>query len=861
MHESIRQPKVMDPDGDVLHHYLLPWPGYTGLDQAREILKQFEKNRQDIEWRYFNGSDANAAQMAQACEPTKSACENATNMIDACNMGAATARGDIVVDATGKSVLSPGVAVTLDSPVDAAQRYFGLASDDFCDPTKTDVLGEFAKDHCVVRVFGGYDAGRCLIDFVDAGCGIPASTPAWEQSMLSLNRGFKKKQPIAIGKWGWGAAGCYQSADFSLLASSAPGSNEVMFTLVEHAFMAVEDAAPTFRYLTLKGELPQVRLPSWWNDLMMPGEGRRPSTIVRHFSYDAPLGDKGGKGFVGSVLDRLLPRPVLPIWAEYVHMKAGKKDAFTYEGMRSGGGRLVRGTLNRLTDYWRRKQKGIIVKKGGTDPLEIRHHDRFNVYLGDYDFGGRTGVCPAGRVEVEIFVGEPRPGQSEKDAIKGYVDPERCVLFHLDGQTHHEESSGLVRSPHAGANLAYVGGRCVVGVDCNNLTREAKFVLFGSSREQMKRSDLHKLLVERIVGALRSDLRLRQLDGEIATELRKTMKMPDRDEFAAHLEKYLEKHDLNFATLTRTKRKAVYVEEEQTRDGGRKVPAPIPEELPPRLLRWAVKKSTVTMYPGQTYSWTLETSAPASWWAPNDPLKSHLKVSTGKVHLTDTGSFQAGRIRCQFECPASLKPGTSAYIRAQIDYAPDFDLAPLVADLAVEVVAKPTKPETRTKTKGGVGVGTGTGTGGKRIVKVRVKKDEITEVEVDYLPPVPITFSKNPDIWSRLGWSRDASKPAFTLMVESGECTLYYNAEFRDLIDIRDAALKKHPGTEEKFIKEYEMKLVCEGLFMLNHDTYQDPDTKDAELNRIDKMNRATARVFAMDVRSELDLATLGMRP
>ena len=126
--------------------------------------------------------------------------------------------------------------------------------------------------------------------------------------------------------------------------------------------------------------------------------------------------------------------------------------------------------------------------------MKVRHYDYFDLDLGDHDFTGRTGVKPAGSVRVEIWVIQPSESQSDTDALRNLINPEHCVLFHLDGQTHAEERSTLVRSGavNRGADLAHVGRRCVVGVDCSNLTREAKFALFGSSREQMKSGELHK---------------------------------------------------------------------------------------------------------------------------------------------------------------------------------------------------------------------------------------------------------------------------------------------------------------------------------------------------------------------------------
>lgn len=852
---SLKQPLPDNPGKRVLHHYMMPWPGYTDITQSREILEQFEKLLgPDVEWHYFNGSDSSAAQMSQACDPTKAVCENVTNTMDACVLRAADEAGDLQRNPDGKWIVNPSTGLT--SPMEAVERYFGFSRDDFMNPDKIDDLGGFAKCHSVVRVFGGYDEEVCIVDIVDAGCGVAAKDDTWANTLLSLNRGFKALLLIAIGKWGWGAGGCYQNANMSLLASVVPGTDELMFTLVEKEWMSSEDRVPTFRYLTVKGRLPKIKVPTWWSDLMMPGEGHRPSTIIRHFTYQGALTRGSGDRSIGAVLDRLLPNPVLPVWSEYVHMMPGThRGAPSHAGNRRTG-RLVRGTFNKLRDSWRRKTLGLKVKKGGTDLIEVRHYDYFDIDLGDHDFGGRTGVKAAGAVRAEVWVVQPKENQTESDALRNLVNPDCCVLFHLDGQTHAEERSTLVRSPAVGrgADLAHVGRRCVIGVDCSKLSREAKFDLFGSSREHMKNGDLHKRLKQLLIQRLRHNEDLRRVDGEIAMERSKKLKRPDDKEFASALQQYLDKADFKFQTIQQTLKRRVKVIENQERStkGRPKPPPPIPPEVPPTTLRWKIQRNTVKMYPGQSYSWVLETSAPTTWWDPTNMGQSSLKIlAGGSVKFNGADSFKGGRLRCHFECPATAKVGDTGFIQAQIDYPPEYGLGALTAHLRVEVVEKQKPKPSGKSPKGGDPGGTG-----KKVVQVEVWKDELQKVDVPLFAPVPLSFSENKDLWDELQWGTRAAEPSFSLVIESGEAFVYYNKEFKDFLDVREKTVKKHPGTEDKFLKEYEMKLALEAIFMLNQATYEAYDMEKEERDRVHKMNRATARNLAMDVGRELDLET-----
>lgn len=841
MFDEVRQPTTKNPSKTRLQRYAAPWAGYDTWHQGRGFLRHYEQHATDgtVGYDPFNGSWSNSAQMSVAVDPIKTAIEVGTNMQDAENTQGAIEAGDPV----------RGVGAAR-SPREAAARYFDVQPDDLMDldVIKAKKLNDWAKDNLVIRVFAGEPGSTdtCVIDFIDSGCGIPATEEAWRGSILSLNRENKRDILLAIGKHGWGAAGAFQNADLSFLGSAVPGTDLVAFTVVEKFFRNSWDKVPTFQFLTVDGKIPVVKRPSWW----------KWSTMVRHIGFRAPFTALSGENSLLGQLDRHLPEPVLPIWTETVWMREGElNDCVTLPGHRRPG-RLLRGTMNKCRDSWKRTEAGefdgSVEDKAKNELSRMRFYEDYFIDLGDYDFGGREGVCPAGTVTANLYVLDVKKDYT----YKTFVDPKKPVLFVLDGQTHGEQFASLIASTSHGAGYSYVAKRAVLIVKCDGLTRESKFVLFGSSREQMRQNGLFKKMIEELIGRLKSDENLKALNLEMAIESRKDLPIKTDDDFVDALEKYLQKQDIKFNTLQRkrTRKVAAWQDIEREVEDGRdepKKPKPIPSKIPPTFLRWAVKRPMVKMWPGQRYSFVLETDAPPDWYQPDDPAKSRIQVMGTLLHFRGSDRPKGGRIRCYFECPDTCKPGQKGLIHAQLTF-PRGEFAPLQAQLNVEVVAKPQK---RTRTNTGDGKGDGDDNGGrkrKETVRVQVKVDKTTTVDVPLMDAVPLTLTEHEDKWAELRWARDETA-SFSICYDGTFATVFYNPQNRWILESRDALIKKHAGMEERFDKLLRLKLVLEGIFCLNHGYHQDTTTDHEILDSVKHINEATLRNLAMDVRTEID--------
>lgn len=839
-HDEVRQPMTEKPAKTRLQRYATPWAGYESWHQGRGFLRHYEQHATDgtVGYDPFNGSWSNSAQMSVAVDPIKTAIEVCTNMPDALHALGAKEAGD--------DVRGPGAP---QSPREAAARYFDVQPDDLMnhDVIKAKNFNDWARDNAVVRVFAGDPSSgdSCVIDFIDSGCGIEATEDAWRNSILSLNRENKREILLAIGKHGWGAGGAFQNADLSFLGSSVPGSDLVAFTIVEKFFRNSWDKVPTFQFLTVDGKIPVVKRPSWW----------KWSTMVRHIGFRAPFTALSGENSLLGQLDRHLPEPVLPLWTETVWMREGTLEGcVTLPGHRRTG-RLLRGTMNKCRDSWKRTEAGEfdgdVEDKAKNELTRMRFYEDYFIDLGDYDFGGREGVCPAGTVTANLYVLHTK----KEYTYRTYVDPKKPVLFVLDGQTHGEQFASLIASTSHGAGLSYVAKRAVLVVKCDGLTRESKFVLFGSSREQMRQNGLFKKMIEELIGRLKSDENLKALNLEMAIESRKDLPIKSDDDFVEALEKYLQKQDLKFSTLQRKRTRKVpgWEQVEREVDDGRrkpKKPKPIPSQIPPTILRWAVKRPMVKMWPGQRYSFVLETDAPPDWYQPDDPAKSHIQVMGTLLNFRGSDRPKGGRIRCYFECPDTCKPGQKGLIHAQLTF-PRGEFAPLQAQLNVEVIKKP-DPRVRPPTDGD---GKGDGNGGnkrKETITVRTKVDKTTTVDVPLMDAIPITLTEHEDKWAELAWPRDETA-SFSVCWDGTFAAVFYNPQNRWLVESRQALLKKHAGMEARFDQLFRLKLVLEAIFCLNHGYHQDTSTEIDILRPVQKINEATMRSLAMDTRTEIE--------
>ena len=846
--QTIRQ---VGKDGkSATHHYALPWIGFTDWRDARRRLDHFEKNfKGKIEWVPFNDSESNDGPMSLNAFPGRAFIERVTNEGDAC------------LELKARNAQPPMPS----SPAEAVAEWYNVKPGALATGMDEAAIRTFAQNSVTVTAFVGEakDSKNCVLDARDHGIGLTGDE--MPNTILSLNRGLKKSKPYLTGKHGQGASSTYQYSDLTLIVSRKVGAMKVAFTLVEGAW-AENAKTPTYRYLKVDGKIPEVDM----------GDAEfRHGTLVRHIGYTAAdlFGVFTEKSLYG-LLYRSLAEPVFPVWLEmYSLAKEGKaKGLPVFTGYRRFG-RVIIGTVNALERAWERTKTipedaeprpddgdeapedegGEADDGGGAEERARILHRAAEVYeLPEWDFGGRVGTIKLGRVSFNYWVADPKGRKSKEgkskerkpqDVIRSWVDPDKTIIMTLDGQTHAEESASYVTgSGPRSAKLWAVGKYMVVQIDCNGLNPVAKYEMFTSTREHAKETPIKKMILEELVRRLQLDKKLSELNVTLAaTNIQQTGDVKEKT--AALIKKYLKAAGVSFEQLVRKVEKWVEVDEE--RPSGRIKPelVPIVAQEPPTFVRWRFKGTSFSLHPGDKYAFTFETDAPAFYWLPGDPAASKIKVTAQGLTYLGTGEMKGGRVKCHFSLPADAPIGSKRMIQVQLDAAPG---QALTSVLPIEVVAKPPKKPKPTPTPED-------GTpepGSDRMVKVKIRRRDLSEVDVPVIPPIPVR--RDDPAWSTLGWPIDPSRVGFSIRLTNGRIQLYYNAEFPPFLDLRHKMSKK--SLEEEFVRRYELKLVLHTIFSLNYDFVDEDQFMEEQRKLLRNVLCATAESLALATKAELEL-------
>jgi hypothetical protein len=851
---TVEQPDPTGKRKPQKQEYTLPWAGFTSWRDARLRLQHFEKNfKGQIKWAPFNDSTSNDGPMSLNAYPGRAFIERVTNEGDA----------NLEAKALGHSGPLPT------SPTQAAAKWFGLDDKAMTTGLSDEEIRDLALRTVTVTGFVGENGNDSIFDARDYGIGLTGSE--MPGTILSLNRGNKKTKTWLTGKHGQGASSTYQYADLTLIASRKIGSSKVAFTFVEGAWDSengVQAKTPTYKYLTIDGKVPEIEVPL---------EDFPAGTLVRHIGYvAAELSNPIGERSLYGLLMRSLAQPIFPVWLQMYSLKPMKSKKYpTLPGFRRYG-RLIRGTVNSLERAWNNTLKtkptdAADVADANNDAeaeddadadadaddaksdesigTRILHRASEYYQLPEWDYGGREGVGELGKVKMTWWVADPAsrlPGRgirTAQDVVRNWVDPDKTILMTLDGQTHAEESRAIVTGQH-GAKLWAVGKYMVVQIACDELNPKAKYQMFTSTREHAKETPVKKMILEELVRRLSFDKKLEDLNVKLAAaDVKQT---GDKDgSITALIKKYLKVAGISFEQITRKVEKWTEVEEEQevraTRE--KKELIPIAAVEPPTFVRWRFSGTSVKLFPGQRYSFVFETDAPPAYWNPADQTVSAIKVLAHGVSYVGAGEMRGGRVRCHFECPLNAVVGSKGYIQVQLDFSNE---ASKPHRLPVEIVPKPPyKPrpfhdDKKEDDKGET----------KKMIKVKVRKKDFSEVDIPILDPIPVRQSDT--AWNTLGWPHDPGRVGFSIRAVSGKIQLYYNAEFPPFLDLRHRMSKK--SLEVEFVKRYEMKLVIHTMFTLNYDFIDEDEFPEEQKKRVRNLLCATAESLALATKSELEI-------
>lgn len=826
---TVNQPDPKGKKGPKKQTYALPWAGYQGWRDARARLQHFEQHAKGkVDWALFNDSDSNDGPMSINAYPGRAFIERVTNEGDAnLQRHAMTHQGPLPK-----------------SPADAAALWFNLGPGALARLDR-DEGRELAERTVTVTAFVGdsSDPKDCILDARDYGIGLTGAE--MPDTILSLNRGFKKSTPYLTGKHGQGASSTYQYSDLTLIASRKVGARKVAFTLVEGTWDRKNGElpkTPTYRYLTIDGKVPEIELSE---------EAFPVGTLVRHIGYKASnlFGTLGEQSLYGQLM-RSLAEPLFPIWYQMYTLRPGTAYGYPVAPGYRRYRRLIRGTVNTLERAWAASlksegpQQAAEIEEDEDEPKAKLLHRASEYYqLPKWDLGGREGIIELGRVKINYWVADPA-GRRPQDVVKNWVDPEKTILMTLDGQTHAEESKNFITG-QTGAQLWAVGKYMVVQIDCNGLDYRASYELFPSTREHAKDTPIKAMIMEELVRRLGFDTKLAELNVHMAAADIK-QPMDEAENISKLIKKYLKNMGVSFEQFKHRLVKWTEVDVEKEVPVSKPQPAPIEPQEPPTFVRWKFGGTVIKLYPGQKYSYVFETDAAPSYWNPADPSTSKIKVLSYGIRYVGAGEMLGGRVRCHFECPEDQTVGAKGFIQVQLDYAIGQSKHHRVP---VEVVEKPkprpkpepTPPNDKELDDGGELTKT---------VTVKIKKKDFTEVEIPVVKPIPV--GQTDPTWLTLGWPLDPHRVGFSIRSVSGRVFLYYNKEFPPFLDLRRQMSKK--SLEGEFQRRYEVKLILHTIFTLNYDFVDEDEFKDEQRKQVRDLLCATAESLALATKSEIEI-------
>jgi len=755
------------------------WP-----DALKRVTAFLEANAGEVVWVPINNNVNNDGPTSiNACRK-RSLAERLTNGIDAVIERALWSR-------------DPNEPLPT-SPCEAVEQFFGITPETIAFGWSDSRIRELANSSVQFRAFPNEET----FDIRDFGIGIlPEDMPG---TILSLNRANKQGKHYLTGKHGQGAANTFQFSQLTVIASRHVESDEVGFTLVRqswHNADGSERRTPSYEYMTMGGKIPRLKAPK---DFLC-------GTLVRHVGYGNLLFGRQGQNSIYGLSQRMLVNALLPVVTEVCSseptQESGNPRARYYPHLHVAKGSIHQ--LNRNQHYTLHGSK--------KDYNKIRAHNVFSYHLGNYDFGGFNGKIDIGTVRFAYWVmcdqkrkeGETRPSQ---DAVKNFADPFNPIMFTLDGQNHGEEPRALITAErHAG--LWSVGKWTIVQVDCNDLHPRAVYDLFTSTRERTKDTPIKKMIEDALVSWLANDEQLQEWNIRLASGKEKTDDTEKQDSWIAKLDEHLNR----IVDLPKIRRRRMKIEKGQ-KPRGRKTLEPIFPQNPPTFVRWGINNDLTTnqqfarvrMYPGQVYSWNLETDAPADYWHPDGrkPKSEIVLVSDNLVLFKGGENMKGGRVRCRFECSDDMSPGDTGLVLARLYDPKSRSPIPIsTAELHIEVVAKPDDGKPGGKRKNG-------------------GDDNNTETWVEevfnILQPEPIT-RENHDTWTSLEWGNDVSKAGFALKKLGGQFHLFYNAEFPEFLDLKRCL--EPFGLTDAFVDIFELNLVVHAAIALNNNDLPDEDS------------------------------------
>lgn len=558
------------------------------------------------------------------------------------------------------------------SPRDAAARYFELPLEGMADwdTRKGDSRKRLMEVALLSKllVHPGSRNDEATLVYLDQGAG--QHPAAFEDTVLSLQRGLKADIPYLAGQFGHGAG---LTLNFSnggqiiigrrhpeLLADDQ--EDLVGLTVVQKKRASeVHSSLPAYLYAVEKEtgkplafEASALSDPRW--------HGLRRICIDYEIGPVAKkVGDRASGGLYDH-LNNLLPCPILPF-------------ALRDERADSPQWRYMKGVTARLTSRAR-----SWAPKDRKNPINVT--GPFSTTI-DVTASADDGQ-DYGTVVVTAWVVEQENTGKGNDL---YGPARAAETWSLTGQMHEAFSRD-----HFGQkpiDLDALRNHLKVNVECDGLTVDAKSDIFTTSRQGTAERRAKRALRDAIDSVLANNQDLRVRDQEIKEEaLRRATEGADKElEKALSDFQHLFERDVEIRVGGSGKRK-----KKKRKKSGKKPPVipPLPPIAPlnsePTFLRFRkVVKKRIRVQPGATASIQLEADAVDGYFPDAEQVQFSTVPDLGStVRIFARERLSGGRLRVHFRAAADAAPG-SAMLTATC--LPASSEGPLTDSIELEIVA------------------------------------------------------------------------------------------------------------------------------------------------------------------------------
>ncbi len=650
------------------------------------------------------------------------------------------------------------------TPREAVQAWFGVPAAGL--HKLSDVARrKLAQNSVTLALTPGDGRAKRTVMVADKGLGLTAEQ--MPRTILSLNAENKIDKFYLAGAFGQGGSATFASSDYTLIASrSAKSAGTIAFTVVKlEPPQGIK--LGTYVYLTVSGNVPTTSdIPDAFGEF---------STVVKHFGYDlddypSPLGPNSLYGRAQSTLFE----PVLPFW---------------FENKVHGYSRTIKGSRTALNGA---KDEDEEERKLSADsPL-------FFADLGEY-----------GQIGIEYWVLEP----SAKFAPnKAYVNGSKPIVLTINGQTHAEWSANILRKD---AELMHLASRMVVHLDCNQLSFDAKRVLFVSNREESRKGLVQNLILQELLGALKADEKLAELE-----EQARLAGMKEKDENA---EREVRKEVarmlrlFGFAASEDAGDKKSKDSKEKGPGGENKKPRPKPEPIqlnePPSFVE-LVGDDPIEFYPGQRRYLRVRTDAHSKYHDSSDLTKSRFSflVDGDEVKPSGSSELRDGHMRVIFAANPEAGVGSSGKLTVEL------------------------RPPSRATLSSSIGY---------QIVDTPPAKPSGAKIDLPNIDCQPVE-SKESEEWVSLGWPDDVTEVASDYFYEQAKDTLRirYSTLFPRYKSVRDQLSGRDAALGASFFKRFEIWLITSVLIHWQDTQADGTPFSDADLEqeRIDDFRRDELR-------------------